>query len=840
MGKTSPSPPKPKTFKYPNVAGVPYQKAVAKAFSRYTYHKPDMIPGCVSRSPPPFANHQNFVRNYLADPSYPFGGLFLYHAAGTGKTCAAATIMSRFLFKFLSSSSARKTLEPNNEWRVLWVTRRTLKPAVLRALFYDLCLPELRSLVLDNSTEMFGTKVGKEKMKRLRHAYAAYLKGAEEGEELKSFRRRYVKKLPQQNVISYGDFVRVLAKSRTPTDLGLALAHNTDSFMHGSSAVRSSAVPDPLHKTLVVIDEAHNLYNMTDFNDADFVTLHTPKYRPRFMPELPPGKHLTGLQVIEAAIWSSFATSQADSVLVVPLTATPMPSSPTDLLRLLNLVIKDPSQRFVIDTRTPSSALDHYATKDGHLKPWVPKAFTVATNGVISYFSGDKDPRYFAMKKWGQVTDVSISQVTMEALYKCKDKNPLKGGDPAKGLIQCYRRVAAMAGVRGKMCEPSLLQRTLAGESKAEWEARETARRAYRARKEKAWLAWLAKRPSKRGPFVAPPKPAALTQNPTRAPNPQTPAAAYASIQDQCNTAYSFVLDSKAVPFTWKLLKESLPVYAPKYAALFKTIHELDRRDLETHGKLFKHCVYCDTSGGGEARAYGSKLAASIFVAKGYAMGHIKGSGRTVRFVKPSLVGPPPLTPTTQPMHKSFAVLSSSRIYGSEPSDSRTRATLAAFNAPANAHGQDVRFILIDDSYKEGIDLYDVKYFHFMEPPLSTATLRQAVARITRRCGSRALPYGPQGWVVDVFMYRSRVRGRRKTPDGNPYITVYSVVRSLFDKETLRSFRLLDAFENLAMGNAVDRLLNEAVVNFKPRGAFINAIEAGTEIIEGKVPASKS
>ena len=86
---------------------------------------------------------------------------------------------------------------------------------------------------------------------------------------------------------------------------------------------------------------------------------------------------------------------------------------------------------------------------------------------------------------------------------------------------------------------------------------------------------------------------------------------------------------------------------------------------------------------------------------------------------------------------------------------SRTLATLKTFNSGKNANGKYVRFILIDDSFKEGIDLHDVRYFHMMEPPLSTASLKQSIARVTRRCGSINLPYTRRGWMVDLILYRS-------------------------------------------------------------------------------------
>ena len=35
---------------------------------------------------------------------------------------------------------------------------------------------------------------------------------------------------------------------------------------------------------------------------------------------------------------------------------------------------------------------------------------------------------------------------------------------------------------------------------------------------------------------------------------------------------------------------------------------------------------------------------------------------------------------------------------------------------PDNVYGENIRIILMDGGYKEGIDLFDIKYVHIFEP----------------------------------------------------------------------------------------------------------------------------
>ena len=103
----------------------------------------------------------------------------------------------------------------------------------------------------------------------------------------------------------------------------------------------------------------------------------------------------------------------------------------------------------------------------------------------------------------------------------------------------------------------------------------------------------------------------------------------------------------------------------------------------------------------------------------------------------------------------SFALLTSSVIYGKPFPATLKKDILSVFNErPGNIYGEKIRFIIIDSGYKEGIDLFDVKYFHILEPLITTAEETQVLGRGLRFCGQAGLPFVPNtGWKLNVFKY---------------------------------------------------------------------------------------
>jgi hypothetical protein len=60
----------------------------------------------------------------------------------------------------------------------------------------------------------------------------------------------------------------------------------------------------------------------------------------------------------------------------------------------------------------------------------------------------------------------------------------------------------------------------------------------------------------------------------------------------------------------------------------------------------------------------------------------------------------------------------------------------------------------MDSGFKEGIDLFDIKYVHIFEPSTVAADQKQVIGRGTRTCGQKGLDFHPQqGWPLHVFVY---------------------------------------------------------------------------------------
>jgi hypothetical protein len=196
--------------------------------------------------------------------------------------------------------------------------------------------------------------------------------------------------------------------------------------------------------------------------------------------------------------------------------------------------------------------------------------------------------------------------------------------------------------------------------------------------------------------------------------------------------------------FDTEKVMASIHYSSPKLEQLLSIIKQVDRNDMETHGKLFKHFIFSDVKAGG----YGAKILASALIANGYnsllhsALIHgvhnltLKKSQQKDDF-------------------NSFALLSSSAVYESNITQRMKKEILQRYNRrPDNIHGKDMRFIILDSGFKEGIDLFDVKYVHIFELSMTTADLKQTIGRATRTCGQKGLNFEPNvGWPLYVYNY---------------------------------------------------------------------------------------
>jgi hypothetical protein len=257
-----------------------------------------------------------------------------------------------------------------------------------------------------------------------------------------------------------------------------------------------------------------------------------------------------------------------------------------------------------------------------------------------------------------------------------------------------------------------------------------------------------------------------------------------------------------------KVLKD-LQDRSPKMKALLDTIARLDAQDMKQHGHHFKHFIFSDVKSGG----YGAKIIASCLAASGkhliYNKNHTLKSDNQLRLSKDD----------------NFALLSSTAVFDKPIAVKTKKSIFSLYNRrPDNVWGSLLRFVVMDSGFKEGVDLFDVKYVHIFEPQVSKADQRQVIGRATRTCGQMGLDFHPkQGWPLEVFQYdveipEEHMRGSDTTSD-----TLFDLFLENSDIDK-RLLVLADELDKYTIIGSVDYELNKNIHRFK--------IEDEDEIVE--------
>lgn len=188
--------------------------------------------------------------------------------------------------------------------------------------------------------------------------------------------------------------------------------------------------------------------------------------------------------------------------------------------------------------------------------------------------------------------------------------------------------------------------------------------------------------------------------------------------------------------FNADILKMSLDGNSsPKFNLLIDKIRKLDEIDMKKSKHKFKHIIFSDLN----SSNYGIKFIASALSVSGF----VPGFTNSHKLVKPDGKG------------NSFGVLSSKTFAAMAMSAAFKKSVIERFNSrPDNVHGDLMRILVLDQGFREGIDLFDVKYIHLFEPMTSLADEKQAIGRATRFCGQKGLKFMPNaGWPLYVFRY---------------------------------------------------------------------------------------
>jgi superfamily II DNA or RNA helicase len=189
-----------------------------------------------------------------------------------------------------------------------------------------------------------------------------------------------------------------------------------------------------------------------------------------------------------------------------------------------------------------------------------------------------------------------------------------------------------------------------------------------------------------------------------------------------------------SVKFNREEVLNDLPLMSPKIHALLNKIKELDAEDMSNEGKYYKHVIYSDVAG-----VNGAKMVASSMIAKDYQL--IYNMGKFVKDLPAS--------------NYTFGLLTTSTVYKKPLTVALKKNMMAKLNQrPDNIDGKNIRFIILDSGFKEGIDVFDVKYMHILEPLTTKAENTQVIGRGTRFCGQSGLPFKPDiGWPLNIYRY---------------------------------------------------------------------------------------
>ena len=271
-----------------------------------------------------------------------------------------------------------------------------------------------------------------------------------------------------------------------------------------------------------------------------------------------------------------------------------------------------------------------------------------------------------------------------------------------------------------------------------------------------------------------------------------------------------FKLDNSQFEKSKNELKRSLPVYSPKLQKLMEMIKKLDDHDMKKTGKHFKHFIFSDVPFQGA----GAKITASVFEAYGYNLvydrHHTMARKETLMKTKGA----------------NFALLCQTPVFGKPlPISKENKGKLAIINQfnerPENVYGDLCRFIILDRGFKEGIDLFDVKYVHILEPQTSKADLRQAIGRATRHCGQKGLEFDPKrGWPLQVFVYDTELPRRLQESLGCK--TLFELYQKSTDTDT-REAVFADELEQACIQGSIDYMFNKPIHGFKVEDNSDNA-----------------
>lgn len=263
--------------------------------------------------------------------------------------------------------------------------------------------------------------------------------------------------------------------------------------------------------------------------------------------------------------------------------------------------------------------------------------------------------------------------------------------------------------------------------------------------------------------------------------------------------------------FNSEELKKDIHYISPKMEKLLEHIDKLDNEDFKKDKHYYKHIIYCDL----KSSMYGSKMIASSLIANGY----INVYNKQLK-----------LNSDLEKNNKNFALLSSLTVYNKPFPVKLRKKIIEIFNRrPDNIYGDNIRFLLIDQGYKEGIDVFDVKYLHIFDDLFTENEQKQVIGRGTRFCGQKGLNFEPNiGWTLNVFRYKLKINEKRLKDkyNENDFFNLILKKSGLNINKILFSNKL----EILTKYGAVDYILNNNIHEFNKEKKDMSSIKLSSYI----------
>lgn len=244
---------------------------------------------------------------------------------------------------------------------------------------------------------------------------------------------------------------------------------------------------------------------------------------------------------------------------------------------------------------------------------------------------------------------------------------------------------------------------------------------------------------------------------------------------------------------------------SPKLQALLKKINLLDQKDFDKHGHHFKHMIFSDVT----KRGFGAKIIASGLISNGFIHAYDKNF----------ILDTKKLSKTKG---NNFAILASTQIFTKPINVEFKKKLLDMFNSrPKNVYGDNIRIMLLDSGYKEGIDLFDIKYVHLYEPLLTYADETQAIGRATRFCGQKGLDFDDKfGWKLNVYKYDHIVKNPELIKEFGGENSLEIILAQQNKNKNL--MKLAYEIEKACQNAAVDKYLTHSIHSFVHNAPPIN------------------